>query len=134
VGFSNPTGNKERKNIMNTIITPKDIQLTTTQITGNADGTAIALSVTDGVSYAEGKPTDEVVCKKVSVVCHDNHYKSVAVKVKDLKIPLTPELLQQSGGQKKVKFKNLTGKFWRNNNGEYILSASADSLEVIANA
>nr|WP_297763651.1 hypothetical protein [uncultured Butyrivibrio sp.] len=112
-------------------ITPKDIQLNINQITGNADGSAIALGITDGVSYADGKPTDEVVCKKVSVVCPDNQYKSVTVKVKDLKIPLTPELLQQSGGQKKVKFKNLTGKFWRNNTGEYILSASADSLEVI---
>ncbi len=116
---------------MSNNISPKDFPLVPTQITGNPDGTAIALGITDGVGYADGKPTDEVVCKKVSVVCPDNHYKSVTVKVKDLKIPLTPELLQQSGGQKKVKFKNLTGKFWRNNAGEYILSASADSLEVI---
>ena len=115
-------------------IGPRDVQLNTNQITGNADGTAIALGITDGVSYVDGKPTDEIICKKVSVVCPDNHYKSVTVKVKDLKTALTPELLQQSGGQKKVKFKNLTGKFWRNNSGEYILSASTDSLEVIANA
>ncbi|AOZ95796.1 hypothetical protein [Butyrivibrio hungatei] len=119
---------------MNNMITPNNIQLNTNQITGNPDGTAIALNITDGEGYADGKPTGEVICKKVSVVCPDNQYKSVTVKVKDLKIPLTSELLQQSGGQKKVKFKNLTGKFWRNNNGEYILSASADSLEVIANA
>lgn len=125
-----PLVKQKGDNAMNNI-GPRDLQLNTNQITGNTEGTAIALSITDGVGYADGKPTDEVVCKKVSVVCPDNHYKSVTVKVKDLKIPLTPELLQQSGGQKKVKFKNLTGKFWRNNAGEYILSASADSLEVI---
>ncbi len=118
---------------MNTSFTIKDVILTSTQITNNADCSAIALNVTDGYKYDNGVKTEEITHKKVTVVLQDNQYKQITVKVKDLKIPLTVDVLQKAGGQVKVKFKNLVGKFYRANSGEYLLSASADALEVITN-
>ena len=44
---------------------------------------------------------------------------------------ITNDQIQQAGGQVRVIFDNLTGKFYRTNSGEYALSCNADSAEVI---
>lgn len=68
---------------------------------------------------------------KVEAVFPMNKYEKVTVKVKDLKLSITVEQLEQAGGQKKVKFKNLTRRFYRVDSGDIRLSASADSMEVM---
>lgn len=110
----------------------QELILTASQISGSPDALAIATGLRLGKEYVNGKPTDNVTHIKVDVVFPARKYDRVVVKVKDLKIPLTEEIIEKAGGQKQVKFKNLTGRFYRSNSGEYLLSASADSLEVIA--
>ncbi len=109
-----------------------DILLNTPQVCGNADGSAIITGISAGYEYVDGKRTDNITHAKVEAVFPSNKYEKITVKVKDLKLPITAEQIEQAGGQKKVKFKNLTGRFYRANSGDYLLSASADSMEVIA--
>ncbi|MBR1649974.1 MAG: hypothetical protein IJ691_02295 [Lachnospiraceae bacterium] len=109
-----------------------DITLNTMQVSGNADGTAIMTGISAGYEYVDGKRTDNITHTKIEAVFPTNKYEKITVKVKDLKLPITADQLEQAGGQKKVKFKNLTGRFYRGNSGDYILSASADSMEVLA--
>ncbi len=111
---------------------PTDIILNTTQVSGNADGTAIITGISAGYEYVDGKRTENITHTRIEAVFPTNKYEKIAVKVKDLKLPITAEQLEQAGGQKKVKFKNLTGRFYRGNSGDYLLSASADSMEVLA--
>lgn len=115
-----------KENFMNI----KDIQLNSQQICGNTTGTGLLLSVSDGYEYVNGKATDTITHIKNTVVFTDNQYEKMIVKVKGNKPLLTNEQIQQKGGSVKVAFKNLTGRFYRTNTGEYALSASADSMEV----
>jgi len=109
-----------------------NIQLTPPQISGNAEGTGIPLSVAPGYKYEDGKRTEEITHIKVCVVFVDKAYEKMNVKVTDLKAVLTQEMIDAAGGKMKVKFKNLTGKIYRTNSGVYDVSASADGVEVIA--
>ena len=108
-----------------------DIILTAEQIAGVIDGSALALSITEGFEYSEGKKTDNMTHKKVEAVMLHNKFDKVSVKVKGTKHSLTNELIVQQGGSAKVKFKNLQGRFYRTSTGEYALSCSADSVEVV---
>lgn len=108
------------------------LNLTPAQIAGNNDGIGVLLSIVPGYGYDEnGKRTDTQTHTKNTVVFIDNDYEKIVVKVPGTKEVVTKELLAQQGGKVKVKFKNLTGKFYRTNNGEYALSCTADSVEVI---
>ncbi|MCR4756098.1 MAG: hypothetical protein K5868_11360 [Lachnospiraceae bacterium] len=107
------------------------LQLQTNQISGNADGTGIALSVTDGFKYVDGVKTETVDHLKVSVVFPDNGYEKMAIKVYDTRLSNANEKIAAAGGQLRVKFKNLSGKLYRTNYGEIAVSASADSMEVL---
>jgi len=107
------------------------IQLTPQQICGNPNGSCILLEISEWKEFVDGKATDNVVGVKLGVVCPDNMYEKLTVKVKG-KVVLTNEQLQQKGGQLKIAFKNLTGKFYRTNSGEYGLSCSADGFEVVS--
>lgn len=109
----------------------QDIILTSEQISGNADGSAIITGISAGYEYAEGKRTDNVTHMKIEAVFPANKFEKVIVKVKEMPLKITKEQLEKAGGQVKVKFKNLTGRFYRGNSGEYLLSASADSLEAL---
>lgn len=113
---------------------PSDFILNSTQISGNTDSSAIITGISAGYEYVDGKKTDNVSHMRVDTVFPANKFERVIVKVKDLKLPITVEQLKQAGGQKKVKFKNLTGRFYYANSGEYLLSASADSMEVCHDA
>ncbi len=108
-----------------------NITLTAQQISGNQTGTGISLNVENGYEYVDGKVTDKVICQKYTVVFPDNAYEKIVVKVKGEKPIITNEQIQQKGGQIKVTLKNLSGKFYRTNSGEYALSCNADSLEVV---
>ncbi len=110
---------------------PTDVILNSNQICGNVDVPAIITGISAGYEYVEGKRTDNISHMKVDAVFPANKYERVIVKVKDLKLPINSEQLKQAGGQKKVRFKNLTGRFYQANSGEYLLSASADSMEVL---
>lgn len=108
-----------------------DIILNTNQITGNENGEAILLNVTNGYEYVDGKATDNVANQKYSVVCPDNAYEKIIVKIKGNKPVINNEQIQARGAQVKVKFKNLTGRFYRTTSGEYALSANAEGMEVL---
>lgn len=106
------------------------IQLTPEQISGNVDGSGILLSMAPGYDYVDGKRTDTQSSIRYEIVCVDNFYEKILVKVPGTKPIVTEEQLAQQSGKLKVKFKNLTGRFYRTNSGEYALSCSADSVEV----
>lgn len=106
------------------------IELTAKQITGNDEGRAIVTAITPGYEYQDGKKTDNVTYMALTSVFPNNSYEKLKVKVLDMKLPLTAEQLKAQG-EKKVKFKNLRGKVYRTGNGDYAVSATADSLEVL---
>lgn len=108
-----------------------NIFLNTAQICGNTDGTAMAIGVAPGYQYQDGKKTDTITYTKVNTVFVDNAYEKMSVKVLDTKPILTQEAIELAGGKKKIKFKNLTGKIYRTANGDYAVSVSADSMEVL---
>ena len=107
-----------------------DIALNASQISGNSDGLGILLSMVPGYDYVDGKKTDTQSHIKMETVFPDNAYEKVLVKVPGTKPVVNVEQLAQQSGKLKVKFKNLTGRFYRTNSGEYALSCSADSVEV----
>lgn len=115
---------------MNSIILR--LVLTVAQICGNATGAVVLLGIADLMEFVDGKPTNNVIGQKLTVVCPDNMYEKFVVKVKGGKPAITNEQLQQKGGQAKITLKNLTGKFYKTNSGEYALSCSADGWEVNA--
>lgn len=105
--------------------------LTTAQIAGNNEGIGVLIGIAPGYDYENGKRMDAQTHTKNTVVFIDNNFEKVVVKIPGTKEIVTKEHLAQQGGKVKVKFKNLTGKFYRTNNGEYALSCSADSMEVL---
>ena len=108
-----------------------DIKLTGTQIAGNNEGTGILLNMAPGYDYVDGKRTDTQSHIKYETVFPDNAFEKVLVKVPGTKPVVTGEQLTQQSGKLKVRFKNLTGKFYRTNSGEYALTCSADGVEVM---
>ena len=108
------------------------IILTPAQLAGNVDGIGVLLSETPGYDYVNGKRTDTQTHMKEEVVFLDNNFEKVVVKVPGTKQLVTGEQLAQQKGKIKVKFKNLRGRFYRTNSGEYALSCSADGVEVIS--
>lgn len=104
--------------------------LTAEQICNTKDTTAILVAVRAGMEYKDGKATGNSDHYKYDVVLPANQYEKVSVKIKGDCL-ITPEQLEQKGGSMKVRFKNLTGKFYRTGTGDYALSATADGLEVI---
>lgn len=109
-----------------------DIILTAEQIVGSREGVALAVGISEGYQYEDGKRTENITHKKVEIVIPSRKYEKVTVKVQGVKHPLSTELLAQNGGAVKVRFKNLLGKFYRTSSGEYALSCTADGIEVIA--
>lgn len=109
-----------------------NIILTPVQITGNNDATGILIGQNPGYDYQNGKRTDMQTHVKYEVVFPENNFEKVIVKVPGTKPVMTPEELELQKGKVKIKFKNLTGKFYRTNSGEYALTCSADGVEVIA--
>lgn len=109
-----------------------DIKLTAEQLAGVKEGSALAVGITDGYEYVDGKRTENQTHKKVEAVMLNNKYEKIIVKVAGVKHPLTAELIAQSGGAVSVRFKNLTGKFYRTSSGEYALTCVADGVEVVA--
>lgn len=108
-----------------------DIKLITLQIAGNTEGTGILLNMAPGYAYVDGKRSDTQSYIRYETVFADNAFEKVSVKIPGTKPAVTVEQLAQQSGKLKVKFKNLTGKFYQKNSGEYALSCSADSVEVI---
>ena len=106
------------------------IVLTALQLSGTVDAIAFLLEVRNRYKYVNGKRTDEIEGISVVVVFPNNGYEKMSVKMDNCTV--TNEQIAKAGGQLKVKFKNLTGKFYRMSNGELAISASADGLEVIS--
>lgn len=108
-----------------------NVKLNAIQISGNTEGTGLLIGMTAGFDYVDGKRTDNQSHIKYEVVFPDNAFEKVPVRVPGMKSAVTEEQLAQQSGKVKVKFKNLTGKFYRANSGEYLLTCRADSVEVV---
>lgn len=108
-----------------------DIQLTVFQISGNQEGTGILISQRPAYEYSDGKKTGNQIGITYEVVFPDNLFEKASVKVAGTQPAITEEQLKKNSGKIKVKFKNLTGRFYRANSGEYALSCRAEGLEVI---
>lgn len=108
-----------------------DIIVTSKQIFNNStDETALLLEVRKGFAYENGKATDKVDHHKYDVVIPQNKFDKITVKISGDALA-TNEQIAQKGGSLKVKFKNLTGKFYRMSNSEYGFSATAEGMEVV---
>ena len=108
------------------------LNLTVEQITGNKDGSTLFLSNKAVPIYNGSEKTDQIAYVKYGVVLPDNDYEKINVKVKQLKPLFSDEQMQAQKGKVKVRFKNLTGRFYRTDRGEYALTCSADDVEVIS--
>lgn len=109
-----------------------DIVLTQEQITNAADGIMQAVDITDGYDYVDGKRAEFPSFKKVIMVLPKRKFERVAVKVYDLKLPLSSEMIEQKGGSVKVRAKALVGRFYFDREShEYKLSCKAEGLEVL---
>ncbi len=106
------------------------IELTAKQITGNDEAKALIVELTNGYEYKDGKRTDNVTHKVAEAVFPCWRYAHQKVKVLDMNLPVTAEQLNAKG-EMRVKFKNLRGKIYRTGHGDYEISATADSLEVL---
>lgn len=111
-----------------------DVILTPGQITNSTDEIVLAVEVRDGYDYVDGKKAEIPTFKRVTLVIPKRKYEQVVVKVYDMNIPLTEEMIEQKGGSVKVKLKNLSGRFYLDREShEYRLSCKADGLlEVIS--
>ncbi len=109
-----------------------DFILNDAQITNSTDGIVFVADVTDGYEYVDGKRAESPSFKKLTVSLPKRKLEQIVVKVMDMKLPLTTELLEQKGGSVKVKFKNLTGRFYFDRDShEPKLSCKADGVEVL---
>lgn len=108
-----------------------DPTLNAITISGNEAGEGIALRQRPQYEYADGKKTENQIGITYDVVFPDNLFEKVSVKVANTQAVITDEQFKKNGGKIKVRFKNLTGKFYRTNSGEYMLSCRADGVEVI---
>lgn len=97
----------------------------------SVDNTVIVTAVTKGNIYENGKRTDKYDHHKYHSVLINNGYKNIRVKIPGDAL-ITNEEIAKNGGSIKVKFKNLTGRYFKMENGELGFTASADGLEVIA--
>lgn len=109
-----------------------NLKLTPAQIAGNTEATGILISVTPGYEYQNGKRTETQTHIKYEVVFPENDFEKVPIKVPGTKPVVTEEQLEQQKGKIRVKVRSLSGKFYRGNDGEYVLTCSADGVEVIA--
>lgn len=100
------------------------------QICNSKDTSVLIVDIREGIRYENGKPTGEIDHYKYDVVLPFNQYEKITVKIKGNAL-LTLEQITQKGGSVKVKFKDLTGKLYRNSNGDYDLSANATGLEIV---
>lgn len=106
------------------------VSLTAEQICNSKDVSVLLVAIREGAEYKDGKATGNIDHYKHDVVLPYNQFEKVTVKIKGVPV-ITQEQIDQKGGNVKIRFKNLTGKFYRTGNGEYALSASADGLEVV---
>lgn len=107
------------------------IKLDGAAICGNSKGSVLLLSVADGYEYVDGKATSNINHQKYTVVLLDNDFEKIIIKVAGNQPVITNEQIQAQGGHVKAVFTGLTGKFYRSNSGEYLLSAKADAVEVL---
>lgn len=108
-----------------------DVKLTTYQLSGNNEGTGIPVDVSPGYEYINGKRSETQTFTKYITVFDDNNFEKITVKVAGTKEVVSKEMLAQQSGKIKVKFKNLSGRFYRTANGDYALTCSADSVELL---
>lgn len=108
-----------------------NVTITAEQICNSKDITVLLVAVREGAEYKDGKATGVIDHFKYDAVLPSNQFEKVTVKIKGACI-VTQEQLEQKGGSIKVRFKNLTGKFYRTGTGEYALSATAEGLEVVS--
>ncbi len=107
-----------------------NVTLTAEQICNSKDIAVLLVAVREGAEYKDGKATGNIDHYKHDAVLPCNQFEKITVKIKGAPI-ITQEQLEQKGGSIKVRFKNLTGKFYRTSTGEYALSATAEGLEVV---
>lgn len=82
--------------------------------------------------FVDNKPTNKICGYRYSVVCPANKYQQFDVKLEQTAPVITPEELEAKGGSVKAKIKGFEGRFFKNRNGEYIFSAKATGIEVVA--
>ena len=108
------------------------VNLFAQQIAGNPVGEGFLISIAPAYYYENNMKTDKISCYKYTVVFDMNDFEKVNVKVKASKPLLTDEQLASQKGKIRVRLKNLTGRFYRTDRGEYALTCSADEVEVVS--
>ena len=109
-----------------------DVILNSEQISGNAEGSGFLLEQILTSEYINGKRAETPSLLRYGVVFPENDFEKVFVKIPGTKTIVSAEQLAQNKGKIRIKFKNLRGKFYRTNSGEYALTCSADGVEVIS--
>jgi len=104
-----------------------DITLTLESVAN--DSSVLVVEVNPYKEYADGKPTDKVGGFRYACIAPSNKYAAFSIKVAEKKPAFTQEEIDANGGEITATPINFVGRFYRNNSGEYLLSAKADSMK-----
>lgn len=109
-----------------------DVRLIPSQVSGNEGAIGILMGQRPFYEYKDGQKTEKQLGITYDVVFPDNKYEKISVKVAGTQAVVSEEEIKKNSGKIKVRFLNLTGRFYRANSGEYMLTCRADKLEVIS--
>ena len=87
--------------------------------------------VSEIFEYVDGKPTENIIGYKFHTIARNKEFEKYDVKIKCDKPIITNEQIAQHGAPIKIGFNNMTGRIYKDRNGAYVFSYSADGLEVI---
>ena len=92
----------------------------------------LVTEVTPFKDYIDGKPSENIVGYKYTVVCPANKYEAFTVKIRQQQPTITNEQIEAAGGSIKATLKGFEGKFYRDSrSGEYLFTAKATEVEVL---
>lgn len=110
-----------------------DVKLNYLNLSGNDKGSGLLLSQRAYYEYVDGKKTGNQLGITYDAVFPDNNYEKISVKVASTQVVITDEELKKNCGKIRIRFTNLSGRFYHAANGSgYKLSCHADGIEVIA--
>lgn len=92
--------------------------------------TLILVDIAPYKEYVDGKATDKTMGYRYTCVCPDNKFEKITIKVEESKPLLSSEEIALTGTIK-VSPLGFEGRFYRDKNGEYILSAKAKEIKEV---
>lgn len=81
--------------------------------------------------FKDGKQTDTIIGYSYCVVCPQNKYEQLNIKVEQSQPIITQEEIDAKGGALKVKVKQFEGRFYQDSQKNVHFTAKAAGIEVL---